>query len=162
MLETPNVGLMAFCFHSQEDLAWEVHDFLKLENVLHAELDWGVLPVMLGPLCHPLKLVVIHKLSYCIIIGAIYSWVHGCFSYQEGKSEKHSALHMNLFYLLLIIYIQVFWQRESVFFPHYFPLDGCWHVLKSYFYFARGLFENCESTAGLTYGDQKPRISEAE
>ena len=54
-----------------------------------------------------------------------------------------------------------FWQINLVFFPEQ-QIEGCWRILKSYFYFVRVLFGNCEFTMGLTYWGQKPGVSQAE
>lgn len=52
-----------------------------------AEQDWVYVICGVGPL-YPLKLVVRNKLSSYVIIGTVYSWMYGSFSYQDREKWK--------------------------------------------------------------------------
>lgn len=133
-------------FHSQVDRVWEVSELSFREYVICWERLLCIICDM-GLLCHPIKPAVINKLSPYMIIGPMLFLRYGCSSYQEGEMKKHSALHMSLFYLLLITYTQgsfvdrtvfylaqmvlkIFWEKHLI--------EGCWLIFKSYFYSVRG------------------------
>lgn len=106
------------------------------------------------------------QIKLYIVIGTILFLSVWLFLLSRGwKWKKHYTLHMNLFDLLLVMYIQGFFfflVDKLDLFPWATDRRICWHILTSYFYFVRVLFGNCEFTMGLTYWGQKPGVSQAE